>query len=64
MTVPCRTGTIAVAGAASGIGAATARPRIADGHRGIAVDLFDADVSCERGTEEHADNTQRSGGEP
>ena len=44
--------TIAVTGAASGIGAATAERLVADGHRVIGVDLRDADVTCDLGTPE------------
>jgi NAD(P)-dependent dehydrogenase (short-subunit alcohol dehydrogenase family) len=43
-------GTIAVTGAASGIGAATAARLTARGHRIIGVDRRDADVRCDLGT--------------
>ena len=42
--------TIAITGAASGIGAATAERLMADGNRVIGVDLRAADVTCDLGT--------------
>jgi len=44
--------TVAITGASSGIGMATARRLIAEGHRVITVDLRDADVICDLGTAE------------
>ena len=43
-------GTIAITGAASGLGAATTARLRADGHRVITVDLHDADVIADLGT--------------
>lgn len=42
--------TIAITGAASGIGSATARRMRAAGHRVLGVDLHDADIDCDLGT--------------
>ena len=46
-----RADTVAVVGAAAGIGAATARRLVMDGRRVITVDARDADVTCDLGTE-------------
>ena len=43
--------TIAVVGAAAGIGAATAQRLISAGHRVIGVDVRDADITCDLGTD-------------
>lgn len=51
MTGGGRVDTVAVVGAAAGIGAATARRLAMDGHRVITVDARDADVTCDLGTE-------------
>ncbi len=46
-----RADVVAVVGAAAGVGAATARRLTSDGHRVITVDLRDADVTCDLGTD-------------
>ena len=46
-----RTDTVAVVGAAAGIGAATARGLTMGGHRVITVDARDAEVVCDLGTD-------------
>jgi NAD(P)-dependent dehydrogenase (short-subunit alcohol dehydrogenase family) len=43
--------TVVVVGSAAGIGAATARRLALEGHRVITVDVRDADVTCDLGTE-------------
>ena len=47
-----KTATIAVTGAAAGVGAATAARLVADGHRVITLDRSDAEVTGDLGTEE------------
>jgi NAD(P)-dependent dehydrogenase (short-subunit alcohol dehydrogenase family) len=46
-----RADTVAVIGAATGIGAATARRLTSEGHRVITVDVRDADITCDLATE-------------
>ncbi len=46
-----RADTVAVVGAAAGIGAATARRLTMAGHRVITVDARDAEVVCDLGTD-------------
>jgi NADP-dependent 3-hydroxy acid dehydrogenase YdfG len=47
-----RTATIAVTGAAAGVGSATAARLVADGHRVIRLDRCDAEVTGDLGTDE------------
>ncbi len=51
MTAGDRTDTVAVVGAAAGVGAAVARRLTSDGHHVITVDVRDADVTCDLGSD-------------
>ena len=51
MTAGGRVDTVAVVGAAAGVGAAAARRLTSDGYRVITVDVRDTDITCDLGTD-------------